>query len=478
MHKQETLGGTDGVRGRYTEDQTLGLMNESTVALLTYSLINIETEKGNDGPIIISRDTRPSSKNLKDAALSAASLFSGHEVIDLDVAPTPTAQKVAEQLGALATVVITASHNPYTDNGWKGMPQGRKPYGTEVDNISERFWALADNGLAVPNVYGRTTSEKPELLDWYADSVVEDITKEFGEKPLSDKLFVVDGSYGAGQELTPAILRRLGATVETFACDGQGLINDGCGAADLYGVKDYLAQHPEITFSPNFVGAVANDGDADRLMAIGVTWDNNIPILVEVNGNHVMSALAEPSYGIREPGIVGTEYTNTGVKNWIEAKDIEFEYCANGDVNVTNSLQRNREKGWRRGGEFTGHLVDLNWLTSGDGVRMAAWFAAYAATNGVTFGDIYQNLPLWAEKMSKVEFSDSTARKNIKQHPAVQAAITIAEAELGDSGRVVLRPSGTEPLVRIWGESLDKVKIGRIVSTLSGIVQLHASSKI
>jgi phosphoglucosamine mutase len=449
-----------------------GIVNPETFALATYSLIEYQKEQGVSGLLVTARDTRPSSEVLHQAVI-AAGLKAGVEVISLDVAPTPTTQKIAQEMGAMATVVVTASHNPSSDNGWKGMLGISKPSREVVAAISKRYWGHVESGLIIPLGYITDVKQRPDMLAWYADQVVQDVEQEFGAQPLAGKVFVVDGAYGAAQQLTPKILRQLGATVEEFCCDGSGIINDGCGAAHLDGLRHFLRSRSDITGKPNFVGALANDGDADRLMGMAVMpGKGSEPECLEINGNHVMAALAKG-----QPGIVGTEYTNTALVRHLKAEGIAFEYCANGDVFVTAGLRKKQATGehWTRGGEFTGHLIDMDWLSSGDGVRMAAWFAAYVASKDKTFADVYTDLPLWAETMDKVKFT-AVGKDLIKQDPDVLAILARAEAALGENGRIILRPSGTEPVVRIWGEGLDGAQIKRTVREITDVVRAKAGA--
>lgn len=441
-------------------------MNTETVAGLTAALIEYQREQGVDSPtVVVARDIRPSSRRLAAAAVQGA-LYADAEPLDIGVAPTPTAQFVAGQTEALATVVITASHNPAADNGWKGMLGNFKPNADQAADISRRYWDLADNGFRVGGQLPKS-GEQPAWQRSYTRAVVHDIQSEFGDRPLADTLFVVDGAYGAGQQLTPTILRRLGAEVVTFACDGQGIINDGVGAANLAGLKTFLTEHPEIVNHPDFVGAVANDGDADRLMGVGLAEINGERQLVEVTGNHAMWAMAEG-----QPGIIGTEYTNSGLVRRLQQAQIGFGYCPNGDVNVTNRLGELQAEGfaWTRGGEFTGHHIMTDWLPSGDGVRMAAWLASWAASHGKTFGDLYRELPLWPEIMHGLKVPPAVM-KAARHDDVIQTAIRDTQGMLGDEGRLVVRPSGTEPIFRLWGEAPERGRLERLTAELGHIIQ-------
>ncbi len=434
---QKSLFGTDGFRGEYTEKAGAVLLNSETLYGLTQALIQYADQYK---VMVVGRDSRPSGSVLSKAVIQAG-VDAGIEVWDLGVIPTPATFKIAGEFKTLA-VMITASHNPYTDNGWKVAIAGNKITNEEAGNISDLYWHNLDKTIA-KNGTGAVI-EKPELAEWYVAQVVQSIEQEFDEKPLQNKVFVVDGANGATMKFTPEILRRLGAVVHEFACDGAGNINENCGAANLEGVKDHLRSHPEITADPNFVGAIANDGDGDRMMGVGVDGD----LMNEITGNHVLYALAQG-----QPGIVGTLYTNTGLVETLRAEHIEFEQCSNGDTAVTAGLVARQAKGdnWTRGGEFTGHHVDTNWLSSGDGVRMAAWFASYVSKSGNTFSDAYKALSLWPEAKSAVRI-DPNAPK-IEDNEQIQTKISEIKNQLGDSGRVVVRTSGTEPVVRIWGEA-------------------------
>ncbi|CAN5354899.1 phosphoglucosamine mutase [soil metagenome] len=467
MSEHKLLGGTDGFRGRAElSNPDMGHMNEVTVANLSAALVDYQREQGVEGPIVIARDTRPTGRRLTLAAIGGV-MTQGAEIIDLDVAPTPMAQRVADMERAAATIVLTASHNVFSDNGWKGMLGSVKPTEKQSRAISDKAWDMA---VTHSGEFGQAPGYEKERVDGYRKgyikSVVDDVERSFGERPLAGKIVVVDGANGAAQNITPTIFTKLGAEVREFCCDGEGMINDGCGAADLTGLKAFLASSSEdLLGNPDFLGAVANDGDADRMMAVGVLQRNGKSKLVEVDGNHAMWVLAQG------PGIVGTDYTNSGLVTRLQQDGIAFEYCKNGDSYVTQALKDKQALGqpWTRGGEFTGHFVDLNWLSSGDGPRTAALFAATIAQRGMTFGDVYTALPLWHQKMSKVQI-DGTPKEIILEDERLLQAINEAQQELGAEGRLLLRPSGTEPVFRVWGEAVQPAQLDKVVKQLAGIV--------
>jgi phosphoglucosamine mutase len=470
MSENPVLGGTDGVRGRFTEQAGPGMMNRETVAGLTSALLDELNLVDTVDTVVVARDTRPHGKVLKEAVIDAV-VNRGAMAWDLDIAPTPAAQKIAKEYGASATIVMTASHNPVHDNGWKGMVGDRKPDKAEVETISSRYWQQTDAFGSDPMPGGQKMDMR-QLLEWYEDEVVADIEQQFGTNVLSEKLFLYDGANGAGERITPTVLRRLGATVFEFACEGErgGIINLNCGAADLSGARNAIENLQHLSRQKGFVGVLANDGDADRLMGLGVRKLADRTDIVEINGNHAMWALAQG-----ELGIVGTEYTNSGLVRAFHEVDIGFEYCANGDVNVTNALREAYQptaENWRRGGEFTGHLIDIDWLGSGDGVRSAAWLASYLVTREMTLGDLYDELPLWPERMAKVETGAEGER--LMEDKRVGKAIAEATHLLGEDARLIVRPSGTEPVVRIWAEAKNNPQLDNIIESLRGAIRQYS----
>ena len=347
-----------------------------------------------------------------------------------------------------------------------------KPVKTEVRGTSDDYWRQVGSGLVIPldladqDREARIDGRKEYIRDIVAD-VIRAFPNESGTLPLEGKFFVVDGANGAAMNITPEVFKQLGARVEAFCCDGSGPINENCGAAKLGGLKEFLAGRPDITSDPNFIGAIANDGDADRFMGIGLVHGKP----VEITGNHVMEAMAKYP---KQPGIVGTIYTNSGTTKRLQVAGIDFEYCDNGDTYVTNALlaKQAANQQWTRGGEFTGHLIDTEWLTSGDGVHAAAWFAAWAVQQGATFGDICKDMPMWPEEMLSVEL-DSPVKGELMDYKLVRAATDETEAE---GLRPITRASGTEPVVRVWVEGREEEKVQRAANRIAAAVRYSLTS--
>jgi phosphoglucosamine mutase len=475
--EQPLLGGTDGWRAIATDEPGSGRMNREGVAGMTYAFVGRQLDQGMEGPVVVARDTRASGGPLSQAAIAGA-LAQGVEVIDLGVFPTPAAQRFASKVGASVTAMLTASHNPAKYNGLKLMIGNAKPDKAEVRSTSNDYWKQVESGLVIPlDLANQGRETRVDAREEYIQDIVDDIIKAFpnesGKLPLEGKFFVVDGANGAAMGITPEVFERLGARVERFCCDGSRPINENCGAARLDGLKEFLASRPDITSDRNFIGAIANDGDADRFMGIGLANGRRFmginltsDKLMEITGNHVMEAMAKHP---RQPGVVGTIYTNSGMTERLQVAGIDFEYCDNGDTYVTNALLAKQAAGkhWTRGGEFTGHLIDTEWLTSGDGVHAAAWFAAWAVQQGATFGDICKDMPMWPEEMLSVEL-DSPVKGNILDYEPVRVATDEAEAE---GLRSVTRASGTEPVVRVWVEGKRKRKVQKAANRIATAVR-------
>lgn len=450
-----SLGKTDGFRDYFTDQEGPGLMNPETIAGLTHALAGLTCGE-NGGIVVVGMDNRPLNKPLELAAIAGAQAANA-EVVRLGVAPTPLVLRTADFLGADAAVILTASHNPPKYGGWKGTLGSDKPYGDQVEAIDSGYWQQVDSGLTLPVEPFSDVTFRPEFIDRYINDVVADVTAEFGEQPLAGKLFVVDTANGAAMNVTPIVLERLGAIVERFACDGLGPINEGCGAAELDGVEDYLKAHPELVSDSRFVGALTNDGDADRFIGVGATIGNNGNMTFEtLDGNRVIELIA-----LGEPGVVATEYANDGSKRRVESQGVVYELCPNSDVEVTNALRQHQKRGedWSRGGEFTGHHVDLRWLSSGDGVRMAAWVAAFASTRSTTIAEICQTMPLWPDKMRKLQLRSGMGVAALADK-AVKDTIEVSADEQASGLRFVVRESGTEKdAMRIWGVGQDETMV-------------------
>ena len=273
---------------------------------------------------------------------------------------------------------------------------------------------------------------------------------------------IVDAGNGAVWYRAPQIYRRVGASVHEVACKNDGAnINNGYGAAHLDGVRAFILANPEISQAENFIGAFASDGDGDRVMGVD-RWGRVI------DGNYWLWRLA-----IGQLGIVGTVYTNSGLREAVKAKGVEFYQCENGDSYVTAMLEELSLKlgeGYTRGGEFTGHLIDLKHLSSGDGLYMGAWLAAQLAAEGISLEDVFNGLTLWPAKMVNVKGDNVRTALDQQQF---QEALTAEQEALGDNGRIIVRKSGTEPVVRVWAEA-ETADVNAVTQRLTEVLRTTA----
>lgn len=455
MPERAKLGGTDGFRGEFNLGTKPGEMNPATVALYSYAHVSLLRELGHDGPVVIGMDTRRfNTEHLLPAAIQGAKQ-AGSEVISLGVAPTPAILRTAQKQNFGGAIALTASHNKATDGGWKGTIGPEKPFGKQVTAIDERYWHLVDQKFYMPKLEIEVPQNQPLHLETYIADVVNSVRTKFdAEFPLQGKLVVVDAANGAAGHVTGKVLRQLGAEVYDIF-NGTGDINEGCGATDLSGIQNFLNLNPEIVSDRRFVGAIANDGDADRMIAVGAELVNGQVHTYTLDGN-----IALELFGIGEPGVVGTVYTNDASIDRLRQRGTAFEFCDNGDVNVTNTLREHAADGppWHIGAEFSGHIVDLEWLPSGDGILSASRLAALAATTSVTLAEIAKNHPLKPQILHNFKLPRGVILD--KNDERLQALGLTSSEDNANAARSVARPSGTEPLFRlcVQAASVDYVR--------------------
>jgi phosphoglucosamine mutase len=447
----EPLFGTDGFRGQVDESHGTGI-NPETFNRLAYEFMGLVREQEDERPIVIvGSDTRLSSPILRQAAADGAAL-AGAEVWELDVAPTPTIAKMARETGAYA-IAITASHNPWSDNGIKLFSLGGRKASKEIQTeVEKRYYASSGwTRLPASDKYSRRT--RYDLIDKYVDLVVDEI----GPGSLDGMSVIVDGAYGAVWNTAPKIYRKLGAAaVYEVACINDGAnINNGYGAAHLEGVQAFIKENPKISRADKMIAAFVSDGDGDRVLAV-------TPEGLVIDGNHFMLRLA-----IGQVGIVGTIYTNFALRKAVEAMGVKFFECDNGDSCVTAKLRELTDlygAGYTCGGEVTGHLIRTSWLDNGDGLYMGAWLASQVTQEGITLKDLYDELPLFPEKMVNVR-GDNV--RSALDHDRFQEVLRAEQEALGEEGKIIVRRSGTEQLVRVHAQAKNAANVEAITRRLT-----------
>ncbi|MBD5603929.1 MAG: phosphoglucosamine mutase [Candidatus Eremiobacteraeota bacterium] len=432
-----SLFGTDGVRGVANAELTPELafrIGRAGAAVLTAGAAR-------ERPILIGRDTRLSGTML-EAAVAAGIAATGRDAVALDVGPTPGVALVTALTGAAAGVMISASHNPIADNGIKF-------FGPDGFKLSDAQEAAIEAGLSEPDALPRPIERgvgivrrDPALADRYLAALAG------GEADLSALTLVVDAAYGAAYAIGPRALRELGADVHAINAEDDGArINVACGSTDLSGlaarVRDLARERPAA-----HVLGVAFDGDADRALFVDEAGD-------VVDGDRVMLVLAREKKRrgtLANDTVVGTVMSNIGLERALGAEGIALERASVGDRYV---LAQMRARGHRFGGEQSGHVIDLDRNATGDGPGTAIALFSIVARSGRTLRDLAAALRVAPQILVNVRTHD----KAVLGARDVVAAIERAERELGADGRILVRPSGTEPLIRVMVEGDDRARI-------------------
>ncbi|MBV8489827.1 MAG: phosphoglucosamine mutase, partial [Candidatus Eremiobacteraeota bacterium] len=353
---------------------------------------------------------------------------------------------------AAAGVMISASHNPIGDNGVKFFgPDGFKlsdDIEREIESLldSEELPRPTGTGVGVARVAQNLGQHYyAELYDSHAD--------------LSGLKVVVDCAYGAAYAMAPYALRKLGAEVVELHCENDGArINVGCGATDLRPLQ--AAVREELAGGRANTIGVAFDGDADRVLFVDETG-------AAVSGDHVMFAIGCDMHARGElagNAIVGTVMSNIGFERALRAHDIALIRAPVGDRYV---LERMQQGGYALGGEQSGHVIDLRRNTTGDGPMTAVTLLGLMASSGRRLHDLVAEVVVAPQVLVNVR----TPRRDVLDSPGVREEIEKAEAELGLAGRLLIRPSGTEPLIRVMAEGDDRVQVERVAARIAARIE-------
>ncbi len=440
------LFGTDGVRGVANVAVTAELALDLSVAA-AHVLADRGAFSGHRPRAVVGRDPRASGEFLA-AAVTAGLASAGVDVDDVGVVPTPAVAAIVASSGADLGVVLSASHNPMADNGIKFFARGGHKLPDDVEDAIERHsgeaWARP-TGAAV----GRVRRDDEAGRAW-ARALGEAVPHR-----LEGLRVVVDCAHGAASELGPLALRTAGAEVLVVGAEPDGVnINDGVGSTHPGVLQEAVVAHGADV-------GVAWDGDADRCLAVDATG-------ALVDGDQVMGVLA---LGLKEAGaladdvLVTTVMSNLGLTLAMEEAGIRCVRTAVGDRYVLEEMRRG---GYTLGGEQSGHVLLLDHATTGDGVLTALHLLARVAATGrplAGLAGVVRRLPQVLVNVAGVD------RSAAGTDPGVRDAVAAAEAELGETGRVLLRPSGTEPLVRVMVEAPTAEQAQDVADRLAGVVR-------
>ena len=441
------LFGTDGVRGLVNEFLTPELAYHLGRAAASYFGQSVDRPT-----FLIGRDTRISGGMLENALASGICAVGG-DVIILGEAPTPAIAYLVRQKGCTAGVVISASHNPYPDNGIKFFDgNGFKLPDAVEDEIEKLCTSSADDGLPRP-----TKGDIGQIF-YHQDWVEEYVNFVVSTSDMLTGLKVVyDGAHGAASYVGPKILRQLGAEVVAINVTPTGTnINDNAGSTHLEGLQEAVLREGAQV-------GIANDGDADRCLMV----DEKGQVL---DGDQIMllCGLHLKEQGkLKENMIVGTVMSNIGFHK--AAKELGMQTCSTavGDRYV---LEKMLADGYSIGGEQSGHVIFLDYNSTGDGLLTAVQTLSIMKEKGKSLSELAGLMTKYPQLLVNVRV---LTKAGWETNAAIQDVIREAEEELGSNGRILVRPSGTEPLIRVMAEGPDQDQLDELCNRIGDVIRIE-----
>jgi phosphoglucosamine mutase len=427
--------GTDGVRGVANK----GLTPEDALSL------GVAATRLFGGPIPLGRDTRLSGGMLS-GALAAGMASGGAKVLDLGILPTPAVAALAPRLGGAAAGVVSASHNPYPDNGIKFFSGEGRKLPAERERELERL--IRDPAAERPTGSGVGAIET--IAD-AADLYVQDVLKRLRPRAAGLKV-LLDCANGAAYEVAPMAFREIGADLAVVGDRPTGTnINDGVGSTH---VDELDASGRDVAF--------AFDGDADRVLALDELGS-------VVDGDKIIAILARDlkERGALAGGVVVTVMSNLGFFKAMETLDIPYEVTPVGDRHVAQAMQRG---GASVGGEQSGHVILSGCATTGDGLVTALALLDVMARSGRPLSELARVMDIYPQSLINVAVEDSASAQAVAASETVTRTVCEAEDRLGEEGRILLRPSGTEPVVRVMVEHADEAVCREVCEAVAEVV--------
>ncbi|MFB9135931.1 phosphoglucosamine mutase [Vibrio sp. AK197] len=446
MSNQRRYFGTDGVRGKVGTYP----ITPDFVLKLGWAAGRVLAKQGTK-QVIIGKDTRISGYML-ESALEAGLAAAGLKATLTGPMPTPAVAYLTQTFRAEAGIVISASHNPYYDNGIKFFSSE----GTKLpDEVELAIEAELDKELEC--VESSLLGKAARLTD-AAGRYIEFCKSTFPhELSLSTLKIVVDCAHGATYHIAPSVFRELGAELIAMGVEPNGTnINDKVGATDVNALQQrVLAEGADL--------GLAFDGDGDRLIMVDHLGN-------KVDGDQIAYIIAREAQktGKLQGGVVGTLMTNLGMENGLKELGIPFERAAVGDRYVMEKLLEN---GWKIGAENSGHVILLDKVTTGDAIVAALQVLSSVVRSHQSLYDLSQGMTLYPQVLENVRFAGDSDPMSSE---AVKTAVNAAETELGDKGRVLLRASGTEPLIRVMVEGEDAELVQRLALMIAETVKANS----
>lgn len=438
--------GTDGIRGAVGQ----GPINPEFILKLGWAVGKVLARKPGSY-VVIGKDTRISGY-MFESALESGLAAAGVGCLMLGPMPTPAIAYLTQTLRAQAGIVISASHNSHEDNGIKFFSSE----GTKLpDDVELEIEKYIDMPLeTVPSEQLGRAKRIVDAAGRYIEFCKATVPKTMR---LSGLKIAVDCAHGATYHVAPDILRELGAEIFEVASSPDGLnINLDCGATNPQQLaKAVLERKADL--------GIAFDGDGDRLIMVDHVGE-------VVDGDELLFIIAKDYLRYRklEGGVVGTQMSNLGLEVALNNLGISFARSKVGDRHVLQLLQ---ERGWIIGGESSGHILCLDMATTGDGIVSALQVLMAIINTGLSLHELKRGMEKFPQCMINVSIKFDSDRNIVMQHPEVVAAVRQAESEMAGNGRVLLRPSGTEPLIRVMVEGKDITQVNNHAAAIAKVVE-------
>ena len=439
--------GTDGIRGAVGTEP----ITPKTIVHLGWALGSVIKKHYGKGSVLVGKDTRVSGY-LLESSMEAGLSSAGMDVVMLGPLPTPAIAYLTQTARANAGVVISASHNHYSDNGIKFFsPSGAKISDLIQDEIEELMAKPLD--VVAPEQLGKAY-RMDDAVGRYVEFCKGTIPRRMDLKGMKVAL---DCANGAAYQSAPTVFHELGADLEVINNGPDGFnINNDCGSTHIEGLQ-------QLVLDKQCDVGIAFDGDADRVLMV----DNKGNV---VDGDQLLFVIAnsQKQQGRMKGGVVGTLMSNFGMEKALEQRDIPFVRANVGDRYVMQEL-KNRD--WVLGGESSGHIICLDKTTTGDGLVSALQVLTQMKFMDQPLHELASEMPIYPQTMINVRLPKGSDAAKVVELKAVTEAVEKVEQELADTGRVLLRPSGTEPVIRVMVEGQNESQVHACCEQISQTVE-------